>query len=99
EVERRLRLLGEAIAVLRGDRRRVNAGVSELEATSRSEHWYGYLRLERQIADGGGRSFIPSPETDRSAPAAAARFFMHEESAEQSYSVLIPDDRQLQPCG
>jgi hypothetical protein len=39
---------------------------------------------------------VPSPETDRYAPAAAARFFAHEEAEEVRYGALIHDDSEIQ---
>lgn len=97
EVERRWHLTEQTIKLLRADRRRANSGVARLEAASRDEHWYRYLRIERRINDAAdGPPFVPSPETDRYAAPAAARFFTHEESEELRYGALIHDDTELQ---
>jgi hypothetical protein len=97
ELERRFELTRRALRLLRDDPRRVNGGVPVLEEASRSEHWYRYLRIERQIHDpADGPPFVPSPETDRHTAAAAARFFTHEESEEVAAGALIHDDREVQ---
>jgi len=97
EVAHRWRLTEQAIRLLRSDGRRVNSGAARLEAASREEHWYRYLRIERRINDDtDGPAYVPSPETDRYAAPAAARFFTHEESEEVRYGALIHDDTELQ---
>jgi hypothetical protein len=97
EVQRRLQLLEQCVDLLRSDERRMNAGIPILESANRAEHWYRYIRLERRISDeADGPAFVPSPETDRFASAAAARFFIHEESEELRYSVLVHDDSEVQ---
>jgi hypothetical protein len=97
ELLRRWELTSQTIELLRSDTRRVNSGVATLEEMARSEHWYRYLRLEKHINDeADGPAFVPSPETDRHAAAAAARFFAHEESEEVRYAALIHDDSEIQ---
>jgi hypothetical protein len=97
ELLRRLQLTEQTLNLLRADRRRGNAGVAVLETMAQEEHWYRYLRLEKRLDDeADGPAFIPSPETDRYAPAAAARFFAHEEAEEVRYSALIHDDSEIQ---
>jgi hypothetical protein len=97
EIVRRLRLVEQAIQVLRRDRRRLNAGVTQLEAASRSEHWYRCVRIERRLNDAGdGPPIATSPETDRHPAAAASRFFIYEESEDLRYAVLVHDDVEVQ---
>jgi hypothetical protein len=97
EIRRRLDLTIQAIRILQRDRRRVNRGVATLEELTRAEHWYQYLRLEHRLDDErDGPAFIPSPETDRHAAAAAARFFIHEDCEAIRYNALIHDDSETQ---
>jgi hypothetical protein len=97
ELRRRLDLTSRTIDLLRADKRRVNAGVTRLEEMAQSEYWYRYVRIEQRIDDDAdGPAFVPSPETDRLATVAAARFFVHEEAEEVLYSALIHDDPDMQ---
>src|SRR5207248_1674319 len=88
------------LRLLQRDNRRVNRGVALLDKTTREEHWYQYLRAEVRRANSydpvDGPAFVPSPETDRYAPAAASRFFVHEDSDELVHSALVHDDTELQ---
>jgi hypothetical protein len=96
ELERRYSLTGRAIDILRKDKRRPNRGLETLVKASNAAHWSQYLRLEEKIRDANGqRVFTPSPETDWSPAAAAARFYEIEASAEQRDSLLLHDDAEL----
>ena len=96
EIRARLRLVEQAIQVLRTDDRMVNPGVSELCAISASEHWYQYVRLELARNDQeDGPAFTPSPETDRYPAAAASRFLVHEDSEELRLGMLIHYDAEV----
>jgi len=96
EVRARLRLVEQAIQVLRDDDRMVNPGVSELCAISVSEHWYQYVRLELARNDEeDGPAFTPSPETDRYPAAAASRFLVHEDCEELRLGMLIHYDAEV----
>jgi hypothetical protein len=90
-------LVDHTIDYLRGDKRRVNRGVSELEKASNQELWYQYLRMERgSDGDDDGPAFVASPETDRYPAAASSRYFVHEASEELRLAALIHDDPELQ---
>jgi hypothetical protein len=96
ELLRRLKLTQETIDLLGRDDRRLNGGLAILQSMAQSEHWYRYLRLEKRLNDeADGPAYVPSPETDRYAPAAAARFFAHEEAEEVRYGALIHDDSEI----
>ncbi len=97
ELERRYRLTEQAIAALKGDRRRENLGLQVLVRASLDEHRLQYRRIEREIDDKeDGPAFRPSAETDRYPPAAASRFYVHEASQELRDQLLVHDDRELQ---
>jgi hypothetical protein len=97
ELKHRFELTERAIHVLREDARRVNAGVAKLELQSKQELWYQYLRLEHRLDDEkDGPAFVPSPETDRYPAAAAARYYVQEESEEFRITALLHDDEELQ---
>ena len=97
ELRHRYELVERAIAALRDDRRRLNAGVAKLEKESKNEHWYQYIRLEMRLNDAvDGPAFVPSPETDRSPAAAAARYYVHQGSEEFRVNALLHDDEELQ---
>lgn len=94
ELQRRYELTRQAVAYLRSDRRRINAGVSTLMERGLKEQWFQYQRTELRIASGEERIFVPSPETDRSPAAAGARYQKHIGSAELLESVLAHDDSE-----
>jgi hypothetical protein len=97
ELTRRFELVERAIAVIRADKRRVNAGVDDLEKASNQELWYQFLRMERSSdAEDDGPAFVASPETDRYPAAASSRYFVHEASEELRLAALIHDDPELQ---
>lgn len=97
ELTRRFELVERAIGVLRADKRRVNAGVDDLEKASNQELWYQFLRMERSSdAEDDGPAFVASPETDRYPAAASSRYFVHEASEELRLAALIHDDPELQ---
>jgi hypothetical protein len=97
ELVHRHDLVDRALAVLRKDSRRVNAGVAKLEKESKRELWFQYLRLEHRLDDQhDGPAFIPSPETDRHPAAAAARYYVQEGSEEFRINALLHDDEELQ---
>jgi hypothetical protein len=97
ELVRRFALTEEAIEVLRGDRRRQNAGLASLAKSSKDEFWYRYLRaeVEREDADESA-VYTPSPETDRNAAAAADRYYRQSASEEARFAALLQDDPALQ---
>jgi hypothetical protein len=97
ELLHRYRLVEAALDVITSDKRRVNIGVSKLTGESMAEWWYQYLRLELRLEDEvDGPVFVPSPETDRSPAAAAARYYVYSASDEFRLSALIHDDDELQ---
>lgn len=98
ELQRRMALVEDAIAVLRSDKRPLNEGVRGLEKHAREEHWYGYLRGERQRFEQGEQSNVwtPSPETDRNPQTAMQRYTRHEEAAQRTLALLMPHDEELQ---
>jgi hypothetical protein len=97
ELERRTALVTRAVRSIDEDERPYNAGVIQLARESRREHWYQYLRMELRRDDTeDGPAFTPSPETDRYAPAAASRYFVHAASEEFRTSALIHHDEDLQ---
>ena len=97
ELRRRYDSTVQAIARLRADSRRPNAGLGQLVKATQAEHWYQYLRLEYQLDDNeDGPYFAPSPETDRHPAAASSRYYVHESSAELVESVLLHDDDEMQ---
>lgn len=96
ELERRWELTQQALEHLRADRRRTNAGVAQLVSETIAEQWYQYTRIElRQNSDQDGPAFVPSVETDRNAAAAAARFFVHNASADLVEGLMVHDDAEL----
>ena len=97
ELLHRYHLVEAALDVIASDKRRVNLGVKKLTAQSLAEMWYQYLRLELRLEDeNDGPVFVPSPETDRSPAAAAARYYLYSASDEFRLSALIHDDEELQ---
>ena len=97
ELLHRFQLVEAALDVITGDERRVNMGVKKLTAESLREHWYQYLRLELRLEDEqDGPVFVPSPETDRSPAAAAARYYVYSASDDFRLAALIHDDEELQ---
>ena len=68
ELTRRLELTEAAWERVIADERPYNTGLEKLVSESTSEMWWKYLRYEY-----GETPFVPSPETDRSAPSAANR--------------------------
>jgi hypothetical protein len=97
ELVHRFDLVEEAIAVLRSDPRRANAGLVMLENRGRGELWREYLRreVERQLK-GDAAVYTPSPETDRSPAAAAANYYRAEASEELHIAALLQDDPAYQ---
>jgi hypothetical protein len=82
--------------MLRRDARRENRGLQELLATSLEEQWSQHTEIEKGFNDEpDGRMVFVALETDRNAAAAAARYHVHEASAERVEAVLIHDDREL----
>jgi len=96
ELRHRFDLTCRAIALLRSDPRRINAGVATLIDRALKEQWYQFQRRELNIFDRPDEFvFIPSPETDRNPPAAAARYQVHLASEELEEAALVQDDREL----
>lgn len=96
ELLHRLGLVDVAIELLRRDPRPTNYGVHALRAASVDEYGYQYLRMERSVRDSSdGPAYTPSPETDRHPAAAAARFFVHENSEQLRAACLTQHDADL----
>lgn len=97
ELGRRFDLTLRAIKHLSSNGLPINAGVLKLIKESRKEHWLQYVRVDLRLSDDeDGPAFVPSPETDRSAPAAASRYFVQAASEEFLLAALIHDDEKLQ---
>jgi hypothetical protein len=97
ELVRRFDLVERAIRHLKDDSREFNPGVDRLVAAGFEEQWYQYLRMEKRMDDEtDGPAFTPSPETDRYAPAAASRYYIHQASEEFRLAALIHHDEELQ---
>lgn len=97
ELEHRFDLVGRSLARLHRDPRKVNPGVENLVEASRLEHWYQYLRRERDQVDwGDGPTFTPGPETDHHPASAGSRYFVFEDSQAVYDSVLVHHDSDLQ---
>ncbi|MGH8542891.1 MAG: hypothetical protein ACREX3_04480 [Gammaproteobacteria bacterium] len=94
ELRRRHDLTRQAIVRLRSDPRRINAGISTLVERGLKEQWFQYQRTELRIANGEEGVFVPSPETDRSPPAAGAQYQKHVASAELLGTLLAHDDSE-----
>lgn len=95
-VSRRWHLAVAAIDQLRGDGRRVNAGVDVLVAEALREQWYQHTRQEYRIDDDvDGPAFVASPETDRYPAAAGSRYQVYLLSADLEEAELIQDDAEL----
>jgi hypothetical protein len=96
ELKRRVDLTVAALELLRGDSRRVNAGVQELVEAALDEQWYQHTRIELKLGSADdGPWFVPSVETDRHPAAAASRYLVHEASKALFESVLVHDDAEL----
>ncbi|MFH1434511.1 MAG: hypothetical protein ABIJ56_02225 [Pseudomonadota bacterium] len=100
ELQRRLDLTERARRILAEDKRRQNSGVEKLEDASLGEHWYQYLRLEKNTEDdedkNDGPIYTPHPETDYAPSRAASRYYIMEASEELYRISLIHDDLDLQ---
>jgi hypothetical protein len=97
ELERRIALAVEAIAVLKSDRRRENRYLQKLVDESMKEHVLQYRRIEAKHDDmEDGPAFTPSPETDRYPAAAGSRYYIQQASEELKELLLIHDDREMQ---
>jgi len=98
EVERRLDLTLEAVRVLEGDAREMNAGAVRLAHESTEARQRDFLWLEGQIVTSGEDNgfFPPSPETDRDARTGAARYHRLSGGAETFAAALIHFDSELQ---
>jgi hypothetical protein len=96
ELERRWQLTETALAVLRTDPRRVNAGIDRLVTETAKEQWAQHTRLELKLnSDEDGPAFFPSVETDRHPAAAASRFFVYNSAADLVEGLLVHDDCEL----
>ena len=96
ELKKRWELTEQAVIVLRDDVRRENTGLAKLVDESLKEQWYQYNRLELRLnSDEDGPAFFPSVETDRHPAAAAARYQVHQASAELVDGLLVHDDSEL----
>ena len=96
ELKARWELTEKAVTHLRNDSRRENSGLAELVDKSLKEQWYQFNRLElRRNSDEDGPAFFPSVETDRHPAAAAARYQVHQASAELVQGLLVHDDSEL----
>lgn len=97
ELERRMDLTERAYDTIQKDKRRENAGLTQLVDVSMDEHRLQFRRIELQVADRqDGPAFRPSPETDRYPPAAGSRFYVQEASEELRDLLLVHDDKELQ---
>ncbi|MYC87156.1 MAG: hypothetical protein F4X22_02820 [Gemmatimonadales bacterium] len=97
ELRRRYRLTAQAISHLRADGRRTNRGVGRLIDAALEEQWHEHTQPElRHAAGADPPPFTPSPETDRDAAAAGARYMAHLASASLAEAVLLHDDEELQ---
>jgi len=96
ELERRLNLVEDSIAVINGDPRPVNSGVGELVFETLKSQWWDYVRPEKNALESGREPYVPSPETDFQARSAARRFFKYEASADRMLDSLVHDDRELE---
>ena len=97
ELERRMDLTERAYQLVHADRRRENAGLTQLLDLSMEEHRLQFRRIEADAADAqDGPAFRPSPETDRHPSAAGSRFYVQEASQELRDLLLVHDDREIQ---
>jgi predicted RNA-binding protein with TRAM domain len=91
ELHRRWRLAERAFLTIEADPRPSNPFTDALQKIANDEFAGQFLRIERDIASNAD-AFVPDPETDRVARAAASRFFAHEESAAVCSSSLVHGD-------
>jgi hypothetical protein len=97
EIERRYRLLDEAIALLRADPRTVNQGLGELHELSVKRLQPELPAIENgRVAIDGQMLYVRSPESDHHPKVAAARLFELETCEQESSCALLHDDEELQ---
>lgn len=96
ELERRWRLTVQARAAILNDSRPENPELKSLLDLARDEFRWQYFNLENpqlKSRDPESKAFRGAhPETDSYSPAAAARFFVHQASAELVQSELLHGD-------
>lgn len=98
ELIHRFELVEAAIELLRADGRPTNPGTAKLIQESTRDRMREYVRLEERLLGhhGDERPFVPSPETDSLAPAAAAGYIRHSAAEERFMAALIHHDEELQ---
>ena len=96
ELERRLDLVEQAVSVIEDDPRPVNSGVAQLVGETFKAQWWEYVRPETNAIASGRDPYVPSPETDFQARAAARRYFKFDASSDRMLAALVHDDRELE---
>ena len=96
ELTRRIDLVTSAIERIDSDERPYNDGLVQLEETTRSQLFYGFLRAEDKAVADGKEPFAPDPETDRDPRSATYRYFMNSASQDRERNALIHFDRELE---
>ncbi len=97
ELSRRLDLLEAAIDVLRREDRRPNHGLGSLTQKTIQRLHRELPAVERgRTNDGEQKTFVRSPDTDRHPQHAASAFFDLQAAHDETMSLLIHDDIEMQ---